>query len=95
MQERTTEDIQTQRHRRAVDSGSHFQYTWWARSRSKESPGRVSPHGDFLPWLKANCSFSQRTAYNYIGVYSHSDKIASVASLQEAYQQIETMHGPG
>lgn len=52
--------------------------------------GRLS-HGDFLPWLQVNCSFSQRTAYNYIGVYSHSDKIASVANLQDAYQQIETI----
>lgn len=48
-------------------------------------------HGEFLPWLNSSCSFSQRTAYNYLSVYSHSDKIATVANLQEAYRQIDTI----
>jgi hypothetical protein len=48
-------------------------------------------HGNFIPWIKANCNFSERTAYNYIGLHSHSSKIATVANLQEAYKQVETL----
>jgi hypothetical protein len=61
----------------------------------KGGPGRVYLHGDFLPWLQANCSFSDRTARRYMVLYGHHDKLDSVSDLQEAYQQIETMHGPG
>jgi hypothetical protein len=35
--------------------------------------------------------FSERTARNYMRVYDYRDKTASVADLQEAYQQIETI----
>jgi hypothetical protein len=48
-------------------------------------------HGDFLPWVKLNCRFSERTAYNYIALHQHQNKIATVANLQEAYRQIETI----
>ena len=49
------------------------------------------PHGDFLPWIKLNCRFSERTAYNYIGLHGHSSKIATVANLQDAYKQVEAL----
>ena len=52
--------------------------------------GRVG-HGNFLAWVKGNCSFSERTARNYLGVYDHRDKTASVADLQTAYTRIETL----
>ena len=48
-------------------------------------------HGEFLPWIRANCSFSRKTADNYRRLYDYSDKMARVANLQEAYRQIETI----
>jgi hypothetical protein len=42
-------------------------------------------HGEWLRWLKANISFSQRTAYNYIGLYEHREKFAKFANLTDAY----------
>lgn len=48
-------------------------------------------HGDFLPWMQVNCSFGKSTAYNYIKLFEHRNKLPSVGNLQEAYQQIETL----
>lgn len=48
-------------------------------------------HGNFLSWLHANCEFSERTARNYMAVYAHRDKTASLADLQTAYRQVETL----
>lgn len=48
-------------------------------------------HGDFLPWIKANCHFSERTARNYIGIYDYRSKTATLADLQTAYAQVETL----
>jgi hypothetical protein len=47
------------------------------------------PHGEFLPWLKENCAFSERTAQNYTRLFRYRDKTARVADLQEAYRQVE------
>lgn len=52
--------------------------------------GRI-PHGDFIPWLKANCSFSERTAQNYMRLFRYRDKTATVADLQTAYRQLEVL----
>ena len=49
------------------------------------------PHGDFLPWIQAKCSFSQPTAWRYIKLYQHNDKLSNLNNLQDAYQQIETI----
>lgn len=49
------------------------------------------PHGDFTPWVKANCRFSDRTARQYIQVFEYRDKTATLADLQTAYSQIETI----
>lgn len=40
-------------------------------------------HGEWLPWLKANVKFSERTARNYMRLYSRRDEIksATVADL--------------
>lgn len=47
------------------------------------------PHGEFLPWMKLNCSFSQQSASNYMRLFEHSDKLPTVGNLQEAYRQVE------
>lgn len=48
-------------------------------------------HGDFLPWIQANCKFSQKTAYRYLSLHDYRNKIVTVTNLQEAYQQIESL----
>ncbi len=45
-------------------------------------------HGVFLPWVKANCEFSEDTAERYRKLYAHADKIRTVRNLQEAYKKI-------
>lgn len=52
--------------------------------------GRLK-HGDFLPWIKANCQFSEDTAERYRSLFEHADKIRTVRNLQEAYRQVETL----
>ncbi|MDY7026702.1 MAG: DUF3102 domain-containing protein [Spirochaetota bacterium] len=48
-------------------------------------------HGDFLPWVKANMPFAERTAQRYMKLHEYRDKCDRVADLQEAYKQIETI----
>jgi hypothetical protein len=48
-------------------------------------------HGEFLPWIKSNCSFSERTAQNYMRLFSYKSKCENVADLQEAYKQVESL----
>jgi hypothetical protein len=47
------------------------------------------PHGDFLPWVEGNCSFSRFSASNYMRVYEHYKleprKALQELSLTEAY----------
>ena len=52
--------------------------------------GRL-PHGDFLPWVKVNCRFSDKTAEKYMALHIHSCKIESSSNLQEAYHQVENL----
>ena len=54
-------------------------------SNVKEKVG----HGDFLPWLKANVRFTDKTAESYMKLHRHSNKIESVSNLQEAYRVVE------
>lgn len=44
-------------------------------------------HGEWLPWLKANISFSERTANNYMTLFRNRERLksANVADLAEAY----------
>lgn len=44
-------------------------------------------HGAWLPWLKANVPFTDRTARRYIRVYEHRDqiKLDTVSDLSSAY----------
>lgn len=45
-------------------------------------------HGEWLPWLKTNLPFTDRTARNYIRVYGNRDrlKLESVSDLTGAYR---------
>lgn len=43
-------------------------------------------HGEWLPWLKANVQFTQKTANNYMRVYEARSKLESVSNLAEAYR---------
>lgn len=48
-------------------------------------------HGEWLPWLRVNVGFSERTAQNYLRVFEHRDKTASVADLTQAYRMVEDL----
>ena len=45
-------------------------------------------HGQWLPWLKTNIPFAERTARNYMRCHAERDRLksASVADLGEAYR---------
>jgi Protein of unknown function (DUF3102) len=43
-------------------------------------------HGDWLPWLKANVNFDQKTAHNYQRIYKNRVKLGNVPNLAEAYR---------
>ena len=49
------------------------------------------PHGGFLPWIKQNCVFSERTARNYLSLFRYRNKTATVADLQDAYKQVKQL----
>lgn len=48
-------------------------------------------YGGFVGWLEKSCSIPQRTAYRYMSLKEHESKIATMANLQDAYKQIETI----
>jgi len=48
-------------------------------------------HGEFLPWLSSNFEMSHMQATRYMKLYTYEDKCNNMLSLQEAYQQIETI----
>lgn len=48
-------------------------------------------HGKFLPWIEANCSFSDKTAEKYMKLTAHRDKIESSSNLQDAYRVVERL----
>jgi hypothetical protein len=45
-------------------------------------------HGEWLPWLKANMPFAERSARNYMRCHAERDRLksANVADLGEAYR---------
>ena len=43
-------------------------------------------HGNWLPWLKANIEFDQKTAWNYANLYANRSKLGTVPNLQAAYK---------
>lgn len=48
-------------------------------------------HGLFIQWIESNLDISERTARNYMSLYSYRDKTENIADLHEAYKQIETI----
>jgi Protein of unknown function (DUF3102). len=48
-------------------------------------------HGNFLSWINSNLDISERTARNYMSLFSYRDKTANIADLHSAYQQIENL----
>jgi hypothetical protein len=52
---------------------------------------RSLEHGKWLPWLKANIAFSERTAQNYMGVFQKRARLksANVADLTAAYLELD------
>jgi hypothetical protein len=53
-------------------------------------------HGNWLPWIKADLEFSERTATNYMRVYENRDRLksANVADLTGAYVLIADKESP-
>jgi hypothetical protein len=53
-------------------------------------------HGDWLPWLKDNFSFSHKTAMNWmmIGEAEAAGKLVTVTNLVEAYRLMSKDHKP-
>lgn len=43
-------------------------------------------HGEFSGWVAANCNFSQRTAQNYMKLFSHREQLAGSGSINDAYK---------
>ncbi|MHC1767692.1 MAG: MT-A70 family methyltransferase [Verrucomicrobiia bacterium] len=52
-------------------------------------------HGEWLPWVRENLEFSERTSRNYISVYQRRDtlKTANVADLSDAYKLLAAPAG--
>jgi Protein of unknown function (DUF3102) len=50
------------------------------------------PHGKFLPWVKANLTFQERTGRNYMRLFRERDKLktASVADLTAGYRLLSS-----
>ena len=48
-------------------------------------------HGNFLPWIKNNLPFSDRTARNYMKIFENKEKLKmeSVSNLNDAYKLLE------
>jgi hypothetical protein len=43
-------------------------------------------HGQWLPWLKANVPFDQKTAWRYVNLFKKRDQIRNVPNLSQAYK---------
>lgn len=39
------------------------------------------PHGDWIPWIKANLPFDQKTAWNWMELYNRKDKLGMIPNL--------------
>jgi hypothetical protein len=48
-------------------------------------------HGEFIPWIKANLPFTERTAQNYMRLYQHRDQLKNetVSYLTEGYKLLQ------
>jgi len=48
-------------------------------------------HGAFLPWIENELPFSQKTAWNYMALHSHQNKLVNITNLQDAYRRVEQL----
>jgi|WetSurMetagenome_2_1015567.scaffolds.fasta_scaffold109152_1 hypothetical protein len=48
-------------------------------------------HGEFIPWMKANLTFTDRTARNYMKMWRQRDRLKTegISDLTGAYKMIE------
>jgi hypothetical protein len=51
-------------------------------------------HGEWMPWLKANVRFDDRTARRYASLYENRDKLDSVSNLNDAYKLLKQPRTP-
>lgn len=70
----------TQAHEHLAKALEHARNAGIELQRAKDA----MPHGKFLPWLKANCQFSERTARNYMLVARNWQRVADLESVREA-----------
>lgn len=47
-------------------------------------------HGELSEWITENCTFSARTARNYMKLYNNRDRLTGTDSLSEAYRLLKT-----
>ncbi|MBN1819786.1 MAG: DUF3102 domain-containing protein [Prolixibacteraceae bacterium] len=45
-------------------------------------------HGEFMPWIKDNLPFTDRTARNYINLFENRENILQAGSVTEAYKML-------
>lgn len=43
-------------------------------------------HGEWLPWIKANVQFSDRTANTYMRLFANKDKFEGASNIAQAYR---------
>ena len=46
------------------------------------------PHGQYLPWVRQNCPFAERTAQRYTSVFENQAKYDTVSLLSDVYKAI-------
>jgi len=46
-------------------------------------------HGEFIPWIEKNLSFTDRTARRYIRIFENQDKVLQAGNITEAYKILE------
>ncbi len=45
-------------------------------------------HGEFIPWIKENLVFTDRTARNYMTLFENKDKALEAGNVTEAYKML-------
>jgi hypothetical protein len=56
-----------------------------------EVKARPEMSGEFLKWIENELPFAERTARNYMRLWDHRDKTATLADLQDAYRKVEQL----
>ncbi len=48
-------------------------------------------HGTFLRWIAEKLPFSQKTAWNYMALYSYRDRLVTLTNLDSAYERVREL----